>query len=505
MFCDTCGAQLEAGSTFCNSCGTLINGNKSEVAKESSGRIITTPSHHKKFIFVVVGVAIVSGICFIAFAYFNGTTGPGLNISNQSAPANQVDATNTTALTLGSIDPSIVVGPYQNVIALSGTGFNSSTIIKAGAVNLEISGEVSPNLIYVKYPGNFNAGTYNITVQNIDGEKFVLSNVLRVQATTPVPIASTRATDQTSATELSASQIVSGVSPSVVLIRTDSGCGSGMIVKSNGTILTDDHVISGAAYINVYLKSGAIYAASVINENTLDDLALIKINNNGLPTVTFGDSSDASLALGSTVTALGYPLTCNVDQTLEVDQGIVTARRTSSQLGTDVIQTSARINPGDSGGPLVDNYGNVVGINESIFTVEDLDLNVTGIAFATPSEVIEPFLNGTSYSSTSQVITNTDTSSALQTPTTNPRYFQFPIVGTCDDNGNGTVILSGYPLVNGYEIPPDDIDAWANGEISFTVPNSISAGTYQVNFRGYEYNPTPGFVDCSGGGKITIQ
>jgi S1-C subfamily serine protease len=171
-----------------------------------------------------------------------------------------------------------------------------------------------------------------------------------------------------------------------------------MIIDSDGTILTDNHVISRARFVNIYLKSGAIFVGTVIAQNSTDDLATVKIADTNLPTVTFGDSNESALPLGSTVTALGYPLTCNVDQTLEVDQGLVTARRVSTQLGADLIQTSARINPGDSGGPLVDNFGNVIGINESILTVEDLDLNVTGIAIATPSTVLTSFINNPSYS-----------------------------------------------------------------------------------------------------------
>ncbi|HUC31203.1 MAG TPA: trypsin-like peptidase domain-containing protein [Candidatus Paceibacterota bacterium] len=507
MFCDNCGARLEEGSEFCHSCGKPIaknnvGGEEKSLKKNASTDLTKKAQIAKRFLSynktpLIAGVLILILGCFFIAHFYSTNNSSDTDLINQSSTFEQVSDASTT-LNINSINPSVLVAPYQNIISISGTGFQSGTVVEAGTVNLQISGNVVSNLMYVKYPGNFSPGTYDITIQNPDGEKSVLKNALAVQTATVL------SSNQNPSTELSAAQIVSNVSPSVVLIRTDLGCGSGMIVKSDGTILTDDHVINGAGYVNVYLNNGTMYTASVVSENTTEDLALLKIADNGLSIVTFGNSSDSSLPLGSPVTALGYPLTCNQDQTLEVDQGIVTARRTSDQLGTDVIQTSARINPGDSGGPLVDNYGNVVGINESILTIEDFDFNVTGIAFATPSEVITPFIDGISYSP--PTVTNSSYSSPSPQPApSDSHYFQFTVTGTCDDNGNGIVILNGYPYTDGYEIPPDDINTWADDEIDFTVPDSVTPGTYRVSFRGYEYEPVVGSIDCSGGGNITIQ
>ena len=90
---------------------------------------------------------------------------------------------------------------------------------------------------------------------------------------------------------------------------------------------------------------------------------------------------------------------------------------------------------------------------------------------------------------------------SLATPTPS-RYFQFSTTGTCDNNGNGEIMLSGYPYTNGYEVPTNDINTWGGGEIAFTIPTSVLAGTYQVSFRGYDAGI--GFYYCTGGGAISL-
>jgi hypothetical protein len=104
--------------------------------------------------------------------------------------------------------------------------------------------------------------------------------------------------------------------------------------------------------------------------------------------------------------------------------------------------------------------------------------------------------------------TNTNQTSQATSPTpapstpSNSRYFQLNVAGACQNDGDGTIILTGYPYANGYNIPPDDITEWSDGAIGFTVPNDMTAGTYQVDIRGY----TPGVGTCPdvSGGSITV-
>lgn len=94
---------------------------------------------------------------------------------------------------------------------------------------------------------------------------------------------------------------------------------------------------------------------------------------------------------------------------------------------------------------------------------------------------------------------------ATESTPSNPRYFQFYVTGTCDDyDDNGAITLTGYPYAEGYVIPTDYVDTWTDGEIAFTVPTTVPAGTYQISFRGYEEGPPVGSAACAGGGKITV-
>jgi hypothetical protein len=245
---------------------------------------------------------------------------------------------------------------------------------------LQISGTITPTLISAIYPSGFNPGTYDVTVTNPDGGQFTYPSAITINPGT-----------QTSAT-LTTAQVVAAVSPSVVLIRTAAGCGTGMVVQQGGVkfILTDYHVISDdPTNIAVYTPDGTPLTATLIGAIPSDDLALLSINNTSLPAVTFGDSSETGLPLGSNVVAIGYPITCNIDQTLDIEPGAVTARRSVPDLlyQGEFIQTSARVNPGDSGGPLVNSQGQVVGIDNAIWTVDGIDKNLMGIAFAIPISV----------------------------------------------------------------------------------------------------------------------
>jgi putative serine protease PepD len=166
------------------------------------------------------------------------------------------------------------------------------------------------------------------------------------------------------------------IRPSVVTINESSGqsggTGSGVILRPDGYILTNDHVISLAAQggsLQATLSDGRTAKATIVGRDTSDDLAVIKVSGlSNLTAATFGKSS--SLTVGQTVVAVGAPL--GLSDT--VTSGIVsnTARPVragdNDQAVFQAIQTDAAINPGNSGGPLVDLNGSVVGINAAIAT-----------------------------------------------------------------------------------------------------------------------------------------
>lgn len=162
------------------------------------------------------------------------------------------------------------------------------------------------------------------------------------------------------------------------------GVGSGVIIDANGLILTNDHVVAGATQIDVYLPDGRSFAGRFIGNDPESDLAVIKIDEGGLPAARLGRSAD--LLVGQPVIAIGNPL--GFDYT--VTTGVVSAlgRQLLVESGTErplenLIQTDAAINPGNSGGPLVDLEGRVVGINTAIVRrVQGFE--VQGLGFAIP-------------------------------------------------------------------------------------------------------------------------
>jgi serine protease Do len=169
------------------------------------------------------------------------------------------------------------------------------------------------------------------------------------------------------------------IKPAVVHIKvgTRGATGSGMIVSSDGYILTNNHVASAANELSVKLADGRELRARRIGVASGTDLALIKVEAQNLPYATLGDSS--KLEPGEWVIALGSPF--GLEQTMTA--GIVSATgRKFGGANDNYIQTDASINPGNSGGPLVNMNGEVIGINTSIYSRKG---GSEGVGFAIPS------------------------------------------------------------------------------------------------------------------------
>lgn len=164
--------------------------------------------------------------------------------------------------------------------------------------------------------------------------------------------------------------------------NSDLDLGSGFILRPDGYILTNQHLVDKAAQITVHLADGRDFPARVVGQDPRSDLALLKVQAQGLPAIPLGDSD--RLLVGQGVIAIGNPL----GLASTVTAGIVSAldrEQLSDGLETSFIQTDASINPGNSGGPLINLRGEVVGINTAMVRSRGgTPRQASGIGFAIP-------------------------------------------------------------------------------------------------------------------------
>lgn len=152
-------------------------------------------------------------------------------------------------------------------------------------------------------------------------------------------------------------RILLKVKPSVAYIETDDGSGSGIVISSDGFVLTNAHVVTGANSATVKLTDGRSFIGTVVGRDEKIDLALVKISADGLIAAMLGDSD--SVEQGDPIFTLGYPFGIEGDVSFKV--GILSSHRKID--GITYLEISAQILPGNSGGPLVDQSGEVVGVN----------------------------------------------------------------------------------------------------------------------------------------------
>jgi len=237
------------------------------------------------------------------------------------------------------------------------------------------------------------------------------SNTTTVAATDPTTTAvaaKTAALDTTTNPQPSIKSVVKTVSPGVVLVSVLSqtqdtfgrvqqgqGIGTGSIVTADGYIITNNHVIENGTNIRVGLNDGRKFDAKLIGHDPNNDIAVIKIEGQNLPTVKMGDSTQ--LEVGDWVVAIGNAL--GLKGGSSVTAGIVSAlgRSIDEENGvalTDLIQTDAAINPGNSGGPLVNLNGEIVGINTAVAS-SPLDGGAAqSIGFAISINQVKPLIEG---------------------------------------------------------------------------------------------------------------
>lgn len=165
--------------------------------------------------------------------------------------------------------------------------------------------------------------------------------------------------------------------------REQVGFGSGVIISKDGYIITNNHVVEGANEVSVTLNDEREFTAKVVGNDSQSDLALLKIEGDDFPYLTFGNSDD--LKVGEWVLAVGNPF----NLTSTVTAGIVSAKNRSNVVGDNMgiqsfIQIDAAVNPGNSGGALVNTHGELVGINTAIYSQTG---NFAGYAFAIPVSI----------------------------------------------------------------------------------------------------------------------
>ena len=227
--------------------------------------------------------------------------------------------------------------------------------------------------------------------------------------------------------------VAQAVSPSVVEITASSNVGeatgSGVIITSDGQIITNNHVVSGASSIKVQLSNGKSYTASVVGTDSAKDLALIKLEDapSGLTVATLGDSDNVQV--GDEVVAIGSPegltgtVTSGIVSALDRDVTVATDEGQSQppsgggsgqwpfefggqQFNGDTgsstttykaIQTDASLNPGNSGGALIDMNGNIIGINSAMYSAADATSSSSagsvGLGFAIPINTVKADLD----------------------------------------------------------------------------------------------------------------
>ncbi|MEO6528849.1 MAG: trypsin-like peptidase domain-containing protein [Gemmatimonadaceae bacterium] len=170
--------------------------------------------------------------------------------------------------------------------------------------------------------------------------------------------------------------------------QTQSGLGTGFVIRADGVIVTNAHVIAGATRISVMFRDGTTYPATAIGTDETNDLAVLKVKATGLPLAPLGDSEN--LLVGEWAIAIGNPYgfmlgNAEPSVTAGVISGVgrnLVARGEGPSAYFDMVQTDASINPGNSGGPLVSAAGEVIGVNSSIYSTNGG--GSIGLGFAIP-------------------------------------------------------------------------------------------------------------------------
>ena len=217
------------------------------------------------------------------------------------------------------------------------------------------------------------------------------------------------------------SEMVRRARPAVVRIESSTSVGSGAIFETQGQtgyVITNHHVVEGAARVNVTVNDSMTYTGTVLGTDSVRDLAVVRICCGSFRTLTFGDAS--RLEPGDEVVAIGYALGLSGQAT--ITRGIVSAMRYDSRHRSDVIQTDAAINPGNSGGPMLSMSGEILGINTYRIDESRSGRTAEGLAFAISETTVQQRI----------ATLKTARAAPTPTPTRRPRPTPTPAYGGTD-------------------------------------------------------------------------
>ena len=182
--------------------------------------------------------------------------------------------------------------------------------------------------------------------------------------------------------------VVAEVKPSVVAIKADQNVGSGWIIRQDGIIVTNNHVVADAKTITITLDDGRTFPAKAVSSDPLTDLAVVKIDAQNLPAANIGNSDE--LRVGQQVAAIGNSLGLGISMKGGwISRLGVSIPVSAGQTLDDLIETDAAINPGNSGGPLVNMAGEVIGITSAKISM----VGVEGMGYAISTNTAIPVIN----------------------------------------------------------------------------------------------------------------
>jgi S1-C subfamily serine protease len=189
--------------------------------------------------------------------------------------------------------------------------------------------------------------------------------------------------------------VYAAASPSVASVRTSEGSGTGFLVDSNGTMVTNAHVVGSNKQVQVrFNDNGAYHDAQVLSVDASTDLAALKIDPRdaqGIRPLELADSDNVQV--GDSAIAIGYPLGLDRTATAGIVSGLDRSIDSPNGFSIDkVIQTDAPVNPGNSGGPLLNSKGQVIGVNSQIATAAGGGEGNIGISFAIPANTVKSVL-----------------------------------------------------------------------------------------------------------------
>lgn len=235
----------------------------------------------------------------------------------------------------------------------------------------------------------------SITGASINSEGHLVLTLSNQQTIDAGSVTGPQATSavQPSGTTITMGDLFSLIQPVIVRVNVKgtgfTASGSGILIRSDGYIITNQHVIDSATSITVVLNNNQQYTATVTSSDSNLDLAILKLSRSpsNLPVATLGTASD--IIIGGVVVAAGFPLGPDLPGPASFAQGIVSAIRTLD--GQRYIQSDVQINPGNSGGALVNrNNGKIIGITSAGILPQNQDIE--GIGLAIPIDVIQTYI-----------------------------------------------------------------------------------------------------------------